>query len=112
MKLQPGLDMRGFLIVAGVAIALCLLATQFLTLFVVPPIGAVPQGATVLMWRRGQMQFVDSADALCDRVMGGVSLLCRGMAMGAVAKDNTVLLRLPYSDWLYARSTGGKRWDR
>jgi hypothetical protein len=44
--------------------------------------------------------------------MGGVSLLCRGMAANAVMKDNTVLLRIGYSEWLYDISTGGKRWDR
>ena len=56
--------------------------------------------------------FVDSADGLCKRYVDGVSLLCRGMALSTIAKDNPVLLRLPYSDILYSISTGGETYDR
>ena len=56
--------------------------------------------------------FVDSLDATCARLMDGVNLMCRAMVMGAVVKNSTVLLRLPYNDWLYDISTGGKSYDR
>lgn len=89
-----------------------LLSYNYLTIFVVQPIGAMPQGAGVVVWRKSNTKFIDSPDALCDRTTGGVSLLCRGMAVKAVMEDNKVLFRIGYSEWLYDISTGGKRWDR
>ena len=50
----------------GMAAAIVFAATQ-LTLFVVQPIGAVPEGRTVVIWRLNTMKFVDSADAWCER---------------------------------------------
>lgn len=44
--------------------------------------------------------------------MGGVSLLCRAAVLGAVAKNSTILLRLPYSETLYLISTGGHVYER
>lgn len=93
------------------AIFLVVAWTQ-ITIFVIPPIGALPEGRTVIITRLNKTDFVDSPDAMCERLQGGVSLLCRGMAMGAVIEKSTILLRLPYSDWLYTISTGGKRYDR
>lgn len=99
-----------FLLVA-VAVVSIVIYTQ-ITIFVIPPIGAVPEGKTVVMLRLNKTNFIDSPDGMCDRMQGGVSLLCRGMTMGAVAKNSTILMRLPYSSWLYGISTGGKAYDR
>lgn len=85
--------------------------TQF-TIFVIPPIGAVPEGRTIIISRLNKTEFIDSADAMCERIQGGVSLLCRGMLLGAVAEKSTIYLRLPYSDWLYLISTGGMKYER
>jgi hypothetical protein len=93
------------------AAAILLIYTQ-LTIFVVPPIGAAPEGRTLIISRLNKSQFVDSADAMCDRIQGGVSLLCRGLVLGAVAKNATIYLRLPYSESLYLISTGGKTYER
>jgi hypothetical protein len=41
----------------------------------------------------------------------GVSLLCRGIAMGQAPKDR-IVLRLPYQQWADLRSTGGRQFDR
>lgn len=82
-----------------------------LTIFVVPPIGAVPEGRTLIISRLNKTEFIDSADAMCERIQGGVSLLCRGFALGAVASNSTIYLRLPYSEWLYLISTGGKTYE-
>jgi len=82
------------------------------TIFVVPPIGALPEGRTVVMLRLDNTNFIDSPDAMCERVQGGVSLLCRAFAMGAAVNNSKILFRLPYMDWLYLASTGGKRYDR
>lgn len=73
------------------ALLLCLLgalgSTQ-VTLFVLQPIGAVPEGRTLVILRRQRTQFIDSADAICEREMGGVSLLCRAGVLGAIAGDS------------------------
>lgn len=93
------------------AVVAIIFYTQF-TIFVVPPIGALPEGKTLVMTRLNKTQFIDSADAMCERLQGGVSLLCRGMFLGAVAEKSTILVRLPYSEWLYHVSTNGKIYDR
>lgn len=104
---------KGYWWALGGAGVLAVVAYTQLTLFVVQPMGAVPEGRTVLLWRRSEaLRFVDSADAFCERQGGGVSLLCRGVTMGAVVQNNPVLLRLPYSEMLYSISTGGTRHDR
>jgi hypothetical protein len=85
--------------------------TQF-TIFVIPPIGAVPEGRTLIISRLNKTEFIDSADAMCERIQGGVSLMCRGFLLGAVASKSTIYLRLPYSEWLYLVSTGGKTYEQ
>jgi hypothetical protein len=96
---------------AGVLIALLIIYTQ-LTIFVIPPMGMMPNGGTIVMLRLNKTEFVDSPDAMCERIQGGVSLLCRGMAMGAVGQNRTEIMRLPYSQTLYLISTDGKAYDR
>jgi len=100
-------------VIALVVIAILMVTayTQF-TIFVIPPIGAVPEGRTLIITRLNKAEFVDSADAMCERTQGGVSLLCRLMMLGNVAEKSTVYLRLPYIEWLYLVSTGGKKYDR
>jgi len=99
-------------LIAALLIAVAIVIYTQLTVFVVPPIGAVPEGRTVIILRLNKTDFIDSPDAICDRLQGGVSLLCRGMTMAAVVENSKILVRLPYSDWLYLVSTGGKRFDR
>ncbi|MBO4311705.1 MAG: hypothetical protein J5828_01750, partial [Desulfovibrionaceae bacterium] len=69
------------------------------TLFVIQPIGALPEGRTVLIERGPDMPFIDSADAMCKRRAGYVSLLCRGMALKDAA-GRKIYARFPYSEWL------------
>jgi hypothetical protein len=83
-----------------------------LTIFVIQPIGAVPEGRTIVMWRLGKLKFIDSADAACAREMGGVNLLCRGGMLAGVSNNADIIVRLPYSETLYMISTGGKTYDR
>jgi len=98
----------------GIAVAAVVAALAYtqLTIFVVQPIGAIPEGRTMIILRLNKTEFIDSADAMCERQMGGVSLFCRIAALGAVAEKSTILMRLPYSQWLYEISTGGKVYDR
>ncbi len=99
-------------IASVVLAAVLLIAYTQLTIFVVPPIGALPEGKTVIMTRLNKTKFIDSPDAFCERIQGGVSLFCRGMAMAVIVDKATILVRLPYSSWLYGISTGGKQYDR
>lgn len=93
------------------AVTMIVIYTQ-LTLFVIPPIGALPEGRTVIIMRLNKTEFIDSPDAMCERIQSGVSLLCRAMVMSAVVGKATILVKLPYSSWLYSISTGGKSYDR
>ncbi|MFG0670877.1 hypothetical protein ACF8E6_10045 [Pseudomonas sp. xss_1] len=103
--------MKKAFITAGIAL-LCLVIYTQITIFSVPPIGAVPEGRTVIMLRLNKTNFIDSADAMCVRIQGYVNLLCRGMTMGAVVNATTIIARLPYSETIYKISTGGNTYDR
>ena len=82
------------------------------SIFVVQPIGAIPDGRTLVISRLRGSTFIDSADAMCERIQGSVNLLCRGMVIGQVGQNATIYLRLPYSSTLYSLSTNGKTFDR
>jgi hypothetical protein len=97
--------------VALLALLFVVAYTQ-LTIFIVQPIGAVPEGRTIIIRRTGNLKFIDSADAVCEREFEGVSLLCRGTVIGSVARNARILARLPYSETLYSISTDGKHYDR
>lgn len=76
----------------------------------IQPIGALPDGATAIVWRDTGEPFFNSADALCLERTGGVSLMCRAMAMGQAPTDR-IIMRLPYLDFAYSMSTGGRVFD-
>jgi hypothetical protein len=92
-------------------IAMIVAATQ-VTIFVIQPIGAVPEGKTLVISRMSNTKFIDSADAICERTQGGVSLFCRLGALGGTLENAHIYLRLPYMQWLYQISTNGKNYDR
>lgn len=99
--------------VAVVAIAAILLAASTqVTIFVIPPIGAVPEGRTLIISRMKNTQFIDSADAMCERIQGGVNLMCRGFALAAVAGNSKIYARLPYSETLNSIANDGRSYDR
>jgi hypothetical protein len=97
-------------VIAALLVAV-LVYTQ-LTIFVIQPIGAVPEGRTVIILRMNKTEFIDSADGMCLRLQGNVSLMCRMIMGGAVLQKTTILARLPYSETLYRISTGGKTFDK
>lgn len=97
-----------FVVVALVA----LIGYTQLTLFIVAPIGAVPEGKTLVIMRLNKTNFIDSADAMCERLHGGVSLLCRGTMMAGVLNKSEIIMRLPYSESLYLISTNGKTYSK
>lgn len=108
---NPGMKAKRLIGMAVVAVVCVTVYTQ-LTVFVIPPIGVLAEGKTIIIPRRGSTQFIDSPDGMCERKNGGVSLLCRGFAIASVLRDARILVRLPYSSTLYSISTGGKSYDR
>lgn len=104
--------MKKIHIASLVALVIIVLIYTQITVFVIQPIGALPEGKTVIINKFNKTEFIDSPDGMCERLQGGVSLMCRIGAMSAVLEKSTILLRLPYSSWLYAISTGGKTYDR
>ena len=82
--------------------------------FTIQPIGALPEGITVIYHSRGpQMPLFSSPDGLCLEMQGSVTLLCRVAAL-SVAEEiaDRIILRLPYSEFAYLQSTGGSTFDR
>ncbi len=97
----------------AIIIVIILIVISFqITIFVVQPIGAVPEGRTIIISRLNQTKFIDSADAMCERIQNGVSLLCRSLVMVKVLKIATIYMRLPYSKMLYLISTDRKTYNR
>ena len=76
-----------------------------LTIYVVPPIGNLPGGMTLVFPRLSKTNFIDSPDAMCERNGGEVSLLCRGATLGAVAAKARIIARMPYNETLYRIAT-------
>ena len=103
---------RRFLLPMSLLLVVIVAASTQLTLFVVQPIGSVPDGRTILIQRLEGGTFIDSAGAMCEGIQGNVNLLCRGMILARVGENSHVYLRLPYSQTLYMLSTGGKAYDR
>ena len=95
-----------------IVLALAGLIYWQLALFVVQPIGAVPQGATLLLVKNDALDFIDSPDGICARETGQVNLICRGTVLAKVLESSNVITQLPYSVWLYKISTGGKTYSR
>lgn len=95
------------IVVIGIIIGL----TQ-ITFFVTQPIGLVPTGKTLVILKLNKTKFIDSADAMCQREMGGVSLLCRMSMLSLITQNSKILLRLPYSETLYKISTDGREYSK
>jgi hypothetical protein len=100
-----------FLAVVGIALFFRL----FCGIFVIQPIGAIPEGAAIAYWRNGlNLPFIASADGLLDESGAGVSLLGRGVMLAKLAgpiKEREIF-RFGYSETLYLWSTGGKKYNR
>lgn len=86
--------------IGGVALLALVIWLAGIRVFVIQPIGAIPDGVTVIVANIRGLNFIDSPDAFCMRV-GSPNLLCRGMVAARVAKEGTIIVRLPYSQILY-----------
>ena len=97
----------GILSLVAIAAAI-LFATTQLALFIVQPIGAVPEGRTLVIWRADTMKLIDSADAWCERRTKSVSIMCRSLVLAEIADKDVIIAKLPYSETLYLWSTDGR----
>jgi hypothetical protein len=98
------------LVIAGIAVILCVVATQ-IGFYSVQPIGVLPDGVTLVVWRQSGEPFFNSADAMCLQRTGGVSLICRIAALGHAPKDR-IIMRLSYWDFAYLQSTDGAKFEK
>lgn len=98
------------LLLVAVAVILVIIYTQ-IGFYTIQPIGALPDGITLLVWRHAGEPFFNSPDALCLERMSGVSLLCRATALKAAPVDR-IITRLGYWEFAYLQSTGGVTFDR
>lgn len=93
------------------SIPLVLITFGVISIFVIQPIGALPEGRTIVLLRESSiLNRIDSADAICFRELKNVNLLCRGIILGTVLEKNYILLKLPYSETLYKISTEGREY--
>lgn len=92
--------------------AISVFAYNKLTIFTVQPIGAIPDGVTVVMWKKGDMRFFESPDGLCMQRVGKVNLLCRMTMLGSAIDKDNIIIRLPYSEYAYLKTTNGRKFDR
>ena len=97
-------------VVVAVGVMFTVIATQ-IGCYSVQPIGALPEGVTLIIWRASGEPFFNSPDAQCLTKMGGVSLLCRGIALGRAPTDR-IIMRLPYWETAYLLSTNGETFGR
>lgn len=110
--------MKKFLTVTIPIFIVLVLVWSTTFLLVVQPIGAVPEGRTVWMFKPDRLftqkviPFVCSADGILLDTMGSVSLFTRGIALSTLVKSGKIIARFPYSRSLYLISTGGQEFDR
>lgn len=102
------------ILICGIG-CLALFFRLFFGIFVIQPIGAIPDGTTIIYWRSGlNLSFIASTDGLLERSGAGVSLLGRGLILAKLAEPikEREVLRLPYSETLYLWSTGGRKYEK
>jgi hypothetical protein len=101
---------KKWLLPVSIVFGIILICYFSLGLFIIQPMGFLPEGASVLYFRLGMnIPFISSADGIILKKNGEVSLLTRGLTMAALAKPviDRKILSLPYSHSLYLYSTGG-----
>lgn len=96
---------RGKILLLILIILLVIIYTR-IGLYTIQPMGVVPGGVTLVVWRDPGKPFFDSPDASCIRTDGSVTLLCWGTAISA-ALNGSPILNLPFWNWAYLQSTGG-----
>jgi len=84
-------------------------------IFVIQPIGALPEGKTLIYWRAGlDYTFITSADGILEKSGAGVSLLGRSIMLSRVINeiDGRIIFKIKYYERLYLKSTNGIKYEK
>ena len=100
------------MVVIIIFLLILLISLTQITFFTIQPIGAIPEGVTLVIARGDRTKLFDSADGICLREMGVVSLFCRTIAITTILEETNILFRLPYIDFIYLKSTNGFRFEK
>jgi len=106
---------RFILITLSIIAIICIIFRIFCGIFVIQPIGAIPEGTTIIYWRSGiDLPFIASADGLLEQSGQGVSIFGRMSMLSkyAIPVKEKEIFRFGYSEKLYLISTNGKQYDR
>ncbi len=107
---------RRIVLLALVALTVCFVFLRsFCGIFVIQPLGALPEGATIFYWRNGlKLPFIASADGILGESESGVSLLGRAVVIAGVADTikERKIVQFGYSETLYLWSTGGRKYEK
>tara|TARA_R110000868_G_scaffold115252_2_gene307895 strand:- start:574 stop:900 length:327 start_codon:yes stop_codon:yes gene_type:complete len=106
---------KAIIIISITIVVFAIIFRTFCGIFVIQPIGAIPEGTTIIYWRTGlNIPFIASADGILEETGAGVSLLGRVMVIAKLAEpiNEKEIIRFGYSETLYLYSTGGKSYDR
>jgi hypothetical protein len=104
-----------FIIFVGCLISIIIFFRLCCGFFVIQPIGAIPNGVTIVYWRAGlNMPFITSADGLLNDSDNKVSILGRGLILANLSEPilKRKIFRFGYSETLYLWSTGGKKYAK
>lgn len=117
-KIRPMTDTRSrrrSRVKLACAVLLLLAFWNFCGILVNQPMGAFPDGFTVIYYRQGlNLPFLTSADGLQEQIEGRVSILGRMVVLAGltdVIRERRIV-RLPYSHILYLWTTKGTEYDR
>lgn len=108
------MNKRKIIIIFSIFLILIWATTFFL---VIPPIGAIPEGKTVWLFKpdrlfvEGKIDFIESLDHFQYNNIGKVTLLGRGFTLMAILNSSKIILRLPYSESLELMANNGEKWE-
>ncbi len=107
--------MKNLFYVVLVLIVLGLVFRTFFGIFIIQPMGAIPEGVSIVYKRTGiNLPFISSADGVLEKSGQGVSLLGRGIVIAKLSEPiiKNEVFRFSYSEKLYLISTNGKKYEK
>lgn len=102
----------------GILLIILVIIWSTTFLFVVQPIGAIPEGTTVWMFKPDRLfveqpiPFICSADGMLLDTVGYVNLIGRIMMMSRIMNSSDKIYNFPYSETLFLISTDVVELDR
>jgi hypothetical protein len=96
------------MVALGILVVLLLVVVLKVGVYTSAPIGSLSEGRTLVVWRVSGEPFFNSAEGKCLRAWGEVSMNCHLEAIARAPVDRIIFL-LPYMEWAYLLSTGGRK---